>query len=189
MKAYIVVLLCICLFNSHVEATVEGLLIKKEVYGNNFTPLTDARSYLVELGLGFVKGLQVDPDMEESQCQTDILKLGHIYDDFQNLINRIKKKGFDFLEVLSFINATFRTLQDIEEDCHITGLFAQVWALRNPFSLILKIGEVIIKSYIIIPTLFRMTWNLVWLNDPRGVGFEIGFLMSTIFNYKIQIFQ
>ena len=189
MKSYIVVLLCIMLFNSHVDASVEGLLMKGKVYGNKMTPLTDARTFLVEFGLGFIQGLQEDPEKSTSQCQTDVLKLGNIYDDFMRLVQEIKKKGFNFLDFLSWVNASFRTLQDIEEDCQVTGLFAEIWALRKFWLLMFKLGEILIKSYIIIPTIVRFWFALLWSQDGRAAGFETGFLMSTIFNYQIKFVQ
>ena len=189
MKAYIVLFICFMLLNSHVDASVQANLLKGRVYGNKVSTLEDARSYIVALGLGFVKGLQADPDQPEPQCQRDILKVGNIYDDLMRLIDQIKKKGFNFLEAMAFINSTYRTLADIEDDCHLLGLLSKIKALLNPVALILKIIEVIFKSYIIVPAFLRLIWDLVWLNDPEGVGFEIGFIFQTIFDYSIKIIQ
>ncbi len=186
MKTYIVVLLAFMLLNSHVEAASDAQFIKGKFYGNQVSTLKDGRSMIIEFGLGLVQGLQEDPEQEMSICKRDVLKLGTIYDDARRIIEHITDKGFDFLQVMSFFNSAYRIVMDIEEDCHVLGLFETISSLFYPWTLLLKLFEVLIKSYLILPSLFRMGLALVWQQDARAVGFEFGFLLKTILGYSIK---
>ncbi|CAI2380400.1 unnamed protein product [Moneuplotes crassus] len=186
MKTYIVVLLALMMFTYHVEGASQANFVKSKIYGNKLVSLTDARSIIVEFGLGLVQGLQEDPEQEMSICQRDVLKLGTIYDDAWRLIDHLKNKGFDFLQIMSFVNSAYRIVMDIEEDCHVLGLFETVTSLLYPWTLLVKLIQVVLRSYIILPALVRFGLAIVWQRDARAAGFEFGFLLKNILDYSIK---
>ena len=184
MKALIVVLFTLCFLGAHCQTVAEKKLVNKEL--NAVAAFKDMEEYLILLGQGFAKGIQNDPTKDISSCTTDLLKIGDVFDALEKIITDVKTGQFNIFEMVTFVMNTYRIALDIDADCHFIELIDNIGGFLNPVTLIVRLGQIVLRLHVIIPAYFRMLFSFFWTNDPFQAGLQLGILTRSILDFGIE---
>ena len=132
-----------------------------------------------------IKGLQKDPDTE-SKCAGHVGIITKMVEDVQALLEKIANGGATAMEVITLVMHLMAMGLDINKDCHLIELLLQIAAFSNPYTLIVKVIEIVlVKGVFIVPKLVNLLIALANMNS-YDIGYNTGALIRLILDFSIE---
>ena len=134
---------------------------------------------------GLIKGLQKDPDTT-SKCASHSTVITQMVEDVQALLEKLAKGTATIMETVTLVMHLLAMTLDVNKDCHIVELLLELAAFSNPYTMIVKIIEIVLlKGVFIVPKLVNLVIAAINMNS-YNIGFNLGGIIRLVLDFSIE---
>ena len=107
-------------------------------------------------------------------------------EDVQALVDKWMKGSATIMETLSLVMQLLALTLDVNKDCHIIELLLELAAFSNPYTLIVKVIEIVLlKGVFLVPKLVNLVIAVINMNS-YNIGFNLGGVIRLVLDFSIE---